>query len=275
VTILCHILQVSRSGYYDFVARQGKPAGPRQSRRAELTEKIRQVHERSRRTYGSPRVHRELKSLKVSVCQNTVAKYMRLADLRPPRRRRYLPQTTDSAHDHPIAANVLDQDFRRPRTNQAWCSDITYIPTAEGWLYLAAVIDLCSRRIVGWAMADHLRAALCSDALAMALEHRRPPAGLLHHSDRGCQYACAAYRGLLEEHDVLPSMSRAGNCYDNAVMESFFATLKRELVNQTSYATRLQARRSIFEYIEVFYNRKRRHSSLGYVSPLEFEASLK
>jgi transposase InsO family protein len=199
---------------------------------------------------------------------------MQCGGIRSRIRRRFIPQTTDSHHGHPVAGNLLDRQFQQPAKDRAWCCDITAIATEEGWLYLAGVMDLCSRRIVGWAMADHLRAELCLDALTMALEQRRPGAGLLHHSDRGVQYACEDYQALLDREGIRCSMSRTGNCYDNAAMESFWGTLKRELVYHERYATREQAKRSIFEYIEVFYNRRRRHSSLGYKSPVEFEASL-
>jgi transposase InsO family protein len=209
-----------------------------------------------------------------SVCENTVAKLMKQKGIRSIVRRRFRVRTTQSSHAYPTAPNRLDRCFDQKLPNQAWAADITYVPTDEGWLYLASVIDLCSRRIVGWAMADHLRTELCADALTMALQSRKPGEGLMHHSDRGVQYACGEYRGLLEDHAMTCSMSGKGDCYDNAVMESFFKTLKSELVYQRKYATRAQAKASIFEYIEVFYNRKRRHSSLGYKSPVEYEASL-
>ncbi len=204
-----------------------------------------------------------------------VAKHMRQAGLAGRQARRFIPRTTDSLHEHPIAANVLDRQFE-PGENgvQALVTDITYIPTKENWLYLAGVMELRSRRIVGWAMADHMKSDLVIDALKMALQRRKPEAGLLHHSDRGVQYACGDYRELLEAHGVTCSMSRTGNCYDNAVMESFWATLKTELIYRKEYLTHEEARRDIFEYIEVFYNRKRRHSALGYQSPEAFEAGL-
>jgi putative transposase len=212
----------------------------------------------------------------VKVCRNTVAKLMKKAGIASKVRRRFAVRTTDSRHDHPVAVNVLERRFdvdAWQKPDQAWCTDITCVwTTDQGWLYLAAVMDLCSRRIVGWAMADHLRAELCLDALGMALEQRRPGQGLLHHSDRGVQYACEAYQSLLEERGITCSMSGVGNCYDNAAMESFFGTLKTELVYHERYATHEQARRSIFEYVEVFYNRQRRHSALGYRSPVAFEA---
>jgi putative transposase len=271
VQMMCDILQVSRSGYY---AWKNRPQSQRSQQQEQLVQKIRQVHLQSRQTYGSPRVYRELKAAGVDCCENTVAKIMRKNSIRSKVRRRFVVHTTDSNHPHPVAQNRLEQCFQEALPNKAWCADITYIPTAEGWLYLAAVIDLCSRRIVGWAMADHLRASLCSEAMQMALKRRRPGPGLLHHSDRGVQYACQDYQLLLAGNGITCSMSRRGNCYDNAVMESFFGTLKRELIHHESYATRQQATCSIFEYIEVFYNRQRKHSSLGYLSPQAFEAKL-
>jgi putative transposase len=250
VAILCDTLEVSRSGYYAWWKR---PVSPRQKRRRELTERIRKVHGDSRCTYGSPRVHAELIDRQVSVCLNTVARLMKQAGLHSKVRRRFVVHTTDSRHDHPVAANVLDRVFEAEAPNRKWCCDITYIPTDEGFLYLSAVIDLCSRKIVGWSMADHLRSELCLDALSMALMQRRPEQGLLHHSDRGVQYACESYRQMLAENGIEASMSRTGNCYDNAVMESFFSTLKTELIYHHHYATRAQARGSIFEYIEVCF----------------------
>lgn len=269
--VLCQILQVSRSGYY---AWRDRPDSSRRQAARQLSERIRQAHQQSRRIYGSPRVCQELRQRGVSCCPNTVAKYMRQLGLRSKTRRRFVVQTTDSRHEHPVAPNRLNQCFAAERPNTVWCGDITYIATDEGWLYLAAVMDLCSRQIVGWATGDHLRAELCVEALDMALTQRGPAPGLVHHSDRGVQYACDDYQAKLRERQITVSMSRRGNCYDNAVMESFFGTLKRELVHHEHYATREQARQSIFEYIEVFYNRKRRHSALGYVSPVEFEVGL-
>jgi transposase InsO family protein len=220
-------------------------------------------------------VYRELKAEGVACCENTVAKVMKEEGIRSVVRRRSRVRTTDAAHGHPAAPNLLGRDFAADAPDRRWAADVTYVPTGEGWLYLAAVLDLCSRKVVGWAMADHLRAELCLDALGMALGRRRPAEGLLHHSDRGTQYACGDYRDLLRSHGIACSMSRAGDCYDNAVVESFFKTLKVELVYQAHYATRAQARRAVFEYIEVFYNRRRLHSSLGYVSPEQFEAEMR
>jgi transposase InsO family protein len=268
VNLMCQVLQVARSGFYAW--RRRSPSATAE-RRTQLTEQIRQMHERSRAVYGSPRVHRDLLAEDVRCSKNTVAKLMRAAGLRSKRRQRFRVHTTDSRHPHPIAPNRLNRAFCQPRPDQAWAADITYIRTAEGWLYLAVVIDLCSRKIVGWATSDSLAAELCLRALEKAVRERRPPRGVLHHSDRGVQYACDAYQELLTRHGLQPSMSRRGNCYDNAVTESFFGTLKTELVHHERYATREAARQNLFEYIEVFYNRRRRHSSLGYVSPLEYE----
>jgi transposase InsO family protein len=271
---MCRVLQVSRSGYYDWLTR---PAGARQRRQEELTERIRQAHADSRQLYGAPRIHAELNEQGVNVCENTVARLMSRAGIRSKAQKRFVARTTDSDHAHAVAGNLLGRDFDRAKgPDRLWCADLTCIWTDQGWLYLAAVMDLCSRRIVGWAMADHVRAELCTGALAMALERRSPDRGLVHHSDRGVQYACADYQALLEAHGIACSMSRRGDCYDNAAMESFFSSFKRELVyqRQTPYADHGQAKAEVFEYIECWYNRRRRHSSLGYVSPVEFEASL-
>jgi len=271
VQAMCNALNVSKSGYY---AHKKRPPSQRTMRRRQLVEKIRTAHEHSRGTYGSPRLTVELKASGQSISENTVARYMREEGIASRIKRRFRVRTTDARHDHPVAPNRLERAFTAEAPDRKWCCDITYVPTEEGWLYLAAVIDLCSRRIVGWAMADHLRAELCLEALSMAIQRRRPAAGLLHHSDRGVQYACDAYRLFLERQGMEASMSRSGNCYDNAVMESFFGTLKTELVHHERYPTRQQARLSIFEYIEVFYNRQRRHSAIGYKSPEAFEADL-
>jgi transposase InsO family protein len=271
VDLLCLVLGVSRSGYY---AWRERPAGPSALRRERLVEQIEAAHRQSRAIYGSPRVHQELVAQGVRCCENTVAKLMRRQGLRSKIKRRFVVRTTDSRHGYAVAENRLERKFQRPLPNQAWAADITYIPTQEGWLYLAAVIDLCSRKIVGWAMADHLRAELVCQALRMALLNRRPQGSLLHHSDRGVQYACDDYQALLADHQILVSMSRRGNCYDNAVIESFFGTLKTELVHHEHYVTREAARQSLFEYIEVFYNRQRRHSTLGYQTPTQYETTL-
>jgi transposase InsO family protein len=271
VAVACEVLEVSRSGYYAWSER---PASPGQERRMRLMEQIQQAHEQSRRTYGSPRIAAELRSRDVPVCENTVAKLMKQAGIRVRPRRSFVPRTTDSAHDYPVPPNRLDRDFGAALPNRKWTCDITYVPTNEGWLYLAVVMDLFSRKIVGWSMQDHLRVELVSDALLMALANRKPAPGLLHHSDRGVQYASEDYQRLLQESGIQCSMSRRGDCYDNAVTESFFSGLKTELVNQQQYATLQEARLSLFEWIETFYNRRRLHSSLGYLSPEAFEARL-
>jgi transposase InsO family protein len=270
VGLLCRVLAVSRSGYY---AWRQRPAETRVVWRHRVLLEIRRSFLESRRTYGSPRIHQELVARGLSCCVNTVAGLMKTHHIQAQTRRGYRVKTTDSSHPHPVAANRLDRCFTQPAANKAWAADITYVPTREGWLYLAVILDLYSRRVVGWAMADHLKAVLASDALEMALQRRTPPAGLLLHSDRGVQYACGAYQELLARHGLVCSMSRAGNCYDNAVVESFHGTLKSELVRRQDYATRAQAIQAIFEYIEVFYNRQRRHSTLGYKSPVDFEDS--
>lgn len=271
VAEMCRVLGVCASGFH---AWQQREAGVRQQRRAALAVQVRAVHAQCRGVYGAPRIHRQLRAQDVAVCQNTVTAIMRQLGLRSKRVKKFVPHTTDSKHAHAVAPNALDRQFSAERPNQKWVTDSTYIETGEGWLYVAAVLDLYSRKIVGWSMAEHLRAELVLDALSMALVRRRPGAGLLHHSDRGVQYACDAYRRLLNENGIECSMSRTGNCYDNAAMESFWSTLKTELVYHEDYATRKQARHSIFEYMEVFYNRMRIHSSIGYVSPEAFEAAL-
>lgn len=272
VGVICRVLGVTRSGFYAWMRRE---PSARQLRREELAEKIIAAHQANRRVYGSPRIHRELVAGGEKVCRNTVARIMKQRKIRGRIRRRYVPRTTDSRHGQAVAWNVLDRQFNAERINSKWVADLTYVPTQQGWLYLAAVMDLCSRRIVGWSMADHMRVELAADALKMALAWRRPANELLHHSDRGVQYASEDYQSLLAEHKIQCSMSGKGNCYDNAAMESFFATLKTELVHEENYGTHEEARASIFEYIEVFYNRNRRHSSLGYLSPEAFEAGHK
>jgi len=269
---MCHVLEVSRAGFYAWLAR---PESPRAVRRAEVVEAIRRVHREGRRVYGSPRVHRALQAEGVACCENTVAGLMRRIGLRAATARRFVARTTDSRHGRPTAENILDRRFEPGEPDRAWAGDVTYIATGEGWLYLAAVLDLGSRKVVGWATADHLRSELVERALSNALEHRRPAGPVLHHSDRGVQYACDAYQQMLRSHGLEASMSRKGDCWDNAAMESFFGTLKQELVHRETYATREEARRSLFEYIEVFYNRQRLHSTLGYQSPVQYEESRK
>lgn len=271
---LCRTLAVSRGGYYAFKSRE---PSARDQQRQQLIEQIQAAYDHSRGLYGSPRITAELRSGGTMVTEKTVAKVMKQQQIQARTARRFRPMTTDLNHDWKAADNLLDRDFSTPLPNTRWCCDITYVPTDEGVLYLAAVIDLCSRRIVGWSMQPHMRSGLCVDALQMALQHRRPPQGLLHHSDRGSQYCCDAYQQQLDDAGLIPSMSRTGNCYDNAVMESFWGTLKRELIYQQPngrFASHQEARTKLFEYIEVFYNRRRRHSAIGYLSPEAFEASL-
>lgn len=269
VRMMCRVLQVSPSGYYAWARRS---VSARAQHRARLRAVIREVYQANRRAYGSPRVTAVLKQNGLACCVNTVAKIMRQDGLAAKIRRRF-KLTTDSSHGLPTAPNRLARRFKRSRPNEAWVGDITFIATGEGWLYLATELDLYSRRIVGWAMSPRLDATLVGTALRMALSRRRPPSGLIHHSDRGCQYASQTFRQQLSAHGLLASMSRTGDVYDNAPMESFYATLKRELIHQNTYATRAAARAAVFEYIEVFYNRQRLHSALGYRSPAEFEAA--
>jgi putative transposase len=268
IAVMCRVLSVSRSGYY---AWRKRPASPRKMANDIVLEQIKAAHHKSRQTYGSPRIQAELVAQGIRCGHNRVARLMRLNGLRAKQKRAFKVKTTDSNHHQPVAPNLLDQDFQTDQPDRKWLTDITYIATAEGWLYLAVVLDLYSRRIVGWAMSDRLERQLVIDALLMALQARRPPPGLLHHSDRGSQYASQAYQALLTKHQLRCSMSRAGNCYDNAPMESFFSTLKSELIHHRRYATRAEARADIFEFIEVFYNRFRRHSALAFQSPVMFE----
>ena len=271
VRLMCRMLRVSAAGYYAWRGRRKGRIAARQLRRTLLVEQIRQVHSQSRGVYGSPRVHRQLLRQGIGCCENTVAKLMKQHQIRSKIKRRFRLRTTDSDHSHPLAPNVLNRNFAQRRPDQAWAADITAIWTDQGWLFLFAIIDLCSRRIVGWSAADHLRASAAIEALNMALQRRRPIGRLLHHSDRGVQYACGDYRRLLQDHGVQRSMSRSGNCYDNAVMESFFKTLKAELVHHEHYTTQQQARQSLHDYIEIFYNRQRLHSALDYKSPGDYE----
>lgn len=272
VAELCRLLGVSTSGFYAWL---GRPASARERRREQLGEKVQHAFEEGRQVYGSPRVHRALLASGERVSRNTVAKVMRQQGMKAKTHRRFRVRTTDSAHGHPVAANTLDRRFgSAERPDTVWLVDITYIPTGEGFVYLAGVMDLCTRKIVGWSMAGHLRGELVCDALNMALAARRPGAGLLHHSDRGVQYACGQYRGILAAWGITASMSRVGDCYDNAPVESFWGKLKAEMVHHERFATREEARAAVFDYIEVFYNRQRLHSSLGYVSPQRFEDSL-
>jgi transposase InsO family protein len=268
VRVLCAVLEVSPAGYY---AWRSRPPSTRSVANRELVATIRRVHQDSGGRYGSPRVHAVLRSRGRNISRGRIERLMRRHGIRaimaPPRRAR----TTDSRHALPIAPNLLARDFTVAAPNRIWLADITYVPTGEGWLYLAAVMDLFSRKIVGWAMRDHLRTDLASSALRMALQRQRPAVGLIHHSDRGVQYAAHDYRGALAAAGITASMSRKADCFDNAPMESFFHTLNTELVHHRQYATRAEAQRDIFAFIEGFYNRTRLHSAIGYISPIEME----
>ena len=267
---MCRALGVSRSGYY---ARRTRRPSAAEVRREELTEEVKEIHAQVKGRYGSPRIHAELVARGNTCCVNFVARVMRAAGIAAKTKRKFR-QTTDSDHSMPVAQNVLDRQFDPERPNASWVADITYIPTREGWLYLAVVEDLFSRMVVGWSMSETMTSRLVVDALEMALARRlkgSSSSGLVTHSDRGSQYASEHYQRRLREERIGCSMSRRGDCWDNAPVESFFASLKKELVHHEDYATRAQARASIFEYIEAFYNRNRRHSALGYESPAVYE----
>jgi putative transposase len=268
VRIMCGVLEVSPAGYY---AWRSRPESRRSAANRDLLDHITQVHRDTRGRYGSPRIHVELKAQGRGVSRGRVERLMRHHGIRAIMARPRRARTTDSRHDCPIAPNLIDRNFIATAPNRIWLADITYIETDQGWLYLAAVMDLCSRRIVGWAMDDHLRTELPLAALNMAIATRQPGANLIHHSDRGVQYASTDYRNALRSVGFQSSMSRKADCYDNAPMESFFHTLKTELVHHRHYATRDQAKSDIFAYIEGFYNRTRRHSAIGYLSPVELE----
>lgn len=267
ITLMCRVLGVSTSGYY---AWQGRPVCKRQQANKRLLTEIQAIHERSRQTYGSPRIHAELRARGIVCGRGRVARLMRLNEVVARRRKRY-KVTTKVDTRSPVAPNVLARDFTAKRPNAKWLADITYIDTYEGWLYLAAVMDVYSRRIVGWSMHSRMKTELVEAALHMALGQRDHDEDLLHHSDRGSQYTSDDYQTLLTQAQITPSMSGTGNCYDNAMMESFFATLKTECAD-SRFATRAEARQAIFEFIEVWYNRQRRHSALNYLTPAEFEA---
>jgi putative transposase len=267
VVVMADLLGVSTAGFY---AWRDRPQSERQQRRDRLLVEISSIHEEFKGRYGSPRVHAELKAAGHGCCVNTVAEVMRQAGIRAKTARKF-KHTTDSNHHRPVADNVLDRGFDVDAPNKAWVADISYVPTREGWLYLAIVEDLYSRMIVGWSMDSTMTSRLVVDALQMAIARRLPGEELLAHSDRGSQYASEHYQQLLGKHGIECSMSEAGQCWDNAPAESFFSTLKKELVHDEDYQSRAEATASIFEYIEVFYNRQRRHSTLGYVSPAEYE----
>jgi putative transposase len=269
VAWLCEALLVSRSGYYDWIKRRRNP-GPRQLENSRLRQRIREQFMRSRQTYGSPRIARVLG------CpgrRNRIARLMRTERIFARQRSKYRPATTDSRHHGPIAPNRV-RHLRIERRDQVWATDATCILTSQGWLNLVAVLDLFSRRVIGWAMHQILDAPLVIAALRMALAQRRPVKPLIIHSDQGAQFASAAYRQILAQHGLLASMARKGNCYDNAFIESFWSSLKYELVYHRRFATLAEARTAIFDYVETFYNRTRLHSSLDYLSPINFESQL-
>lgn len=272
IAIQCRVLDVTRSGYYSW---RKRPASLSSGRRAQLTGQIQAIHRRKYHdVYGAPRLHQELTAQGHLCNRKTVAKCMKEAGIKAATVKKFRVATTDSNHPFPVAENVVNREFAPSSKNETWAADITYIPTGEGWLYLAAVEDLYSRKIVGWSMSDRIDSRLVVDALEMAIHRELPAAGLVAHSDRGSQYAGQTYQAVLKHNKITCSMSRKGNCWDNAPMESFFATLKKELVNREQYLTRSQARQSLFEYIETFYNRVRRHSTLGYQSPVNFEQAV-
>ena len=268
VSRMCGVLHVSRSGFYAWLAR---PVSARAETNRALTDQIVRWHHQTRRVYGAVKLWRTLNAAGIVCGKHRVARLRRVQGLEATRRRRFRVMT-EHHQMPPPAPNRLQQHFAVARPNRVWVGDITAIPTRAGWLYLAAVLDLYSRRVVGWAMSPRADRALATDALTMALRHRQPQPGLIHHTDQGCQYVATAYRQVLALHGLVASMSRRGNCYDNAVAESFFSTLKNELVHDRTFLTHDEARSQVFEFIEVFYNRQRVHQTLGYVSPVAFEA---
>ena len=275
LTTMCRVLEVSRAGFY---AAERRAPSARAQENAVLGAVITTIYQNSRATYGSPRIHREVRDGGWRCSRQRIARLMRETGLRARTRLRWRPETTNSQHGAAVPDNRLQRRFNVKEiggANRAWCGDVTYIRTSEGWLYLAVLIDLGSRMVVGWAMDKSLNAELCVSALRMALARRRPQPGLLHHTDRGAQYVASDYRELLAAHQLVPSMSRRANCYDNAVAESFFASLRWELLERRQWSTRATVRSAVFEYIEVWYNRQRRHSALGYLSPWQFEQQLR
>lgn len=270
VNRLCRLMEVSRAAYYEWMRRV--PTATDQENKS-LTELIITSFKKSRRTYGTRRLKQELFKQNRQISRRRIGRLMNEANLSCKTKRKF-KVTTDSRHNLPVADNHLNRQFSVEKPNQVYVGDITYISTQEGWLYLAVVIDLYSRQVVGWSMAEHMKTKLVNDALLMAMWKRKPDKGLLWHTDRGSQYASESHRALLEQHGISQSMSRRGNCWDNAVAESFFHTLKTELIHHHKLETRDQARRLVFEYIEVFYNRERLHSANGYRSPVDFEAQL-
>jgi transposase InsO family protein len=267
VRLMCRVLAVSPAGYYGW---RGRPRSAKTERREALVVAIKAAHAEVKARYGSPRIHAELVARGLPCRVKTVARPMREHGIAAETRRKFRC-TTDSNHGHPVAGNIVDRHFKPTAANRTWTADTTYVATGEGWLYPAVVEDLYSRKVVGWSMGSRIDSRLVVDALEMALARRRPGEGLVAHSDRGSQYASEHYQRALAGHGITCSMSRRANCWDNSPMESFFASLKKELVHDAVFATRADASAELFEYVEIFYNRLRRHSSLGYLSPAEYE----
>jgi transposase InsO family protein len=269
---MCSILQVSRSGFYKWQSTKASPSSERKKQKEKLTQRITYVFNDHKQRYGSPRIVDQLRKEGFVVTEKTVGRIMKKLGLRSCMVKKFRVNTTHSNHDLPISPNLLNQDFAAAAPNQVWVTDITYIPCREGKLYLANVLDLCTHKLVGWALGSRMTVDLVLTALDHAYKAKKPPRGLIHHSDRGSQYASLEYRERLQKYEMISSMSRKGNCYDNAVIEAFHSILKRELVYQTKFVTRQEAYDVIYEYIEFYYNRKRTHSTLGYFSPDCFEA---
>jgi transposase InsO family protein len=268
IVTMCECLEVSRSGYYEWFHR-GESATKKEN--SMLTERVKNAFHEGRGTYGTRRIQRQLAKQNHMVSRRRIGRLMAESGLACKTKRRFKPTTTDSKHALSIAPNLLNRQFSVAAPNRVWAGDITYIPTQEGWLYLATVIDLYSRQVVGWSMQNHMRAELVNDAILAAIWKRKPAANLIWHTDRGSQYASTSHREILADHTIVQSMSRKGNCWDNAVSESFFHTLKTELTHQKTFETIERAKQAVFEYIEVFYNRTRIHSNNNYMSPVDYE----
>jgi transposase InsO family protein len=265
--VMCKVLQVSDSGYYDRLKHKTSDA---QQKRQNIAQAAARFYFESERIYGYRKIYEDLRQANIDCCRETVRRIMHQIGLFSRVKRKFV-HTTDSDHDMAVAENLLDRDFTAASVNKKWAADITYIPTEQGWLYLAAVMDLYSRRIIGWSMSKHIDSELVTSALQMAISQRRPQAGLLHHSDRGSQYASDNFQDLLDDNGIVCSMSRKGDCWDNACMESFFGSLKTEWVRDKKYSSFEEAKKDVFKYVEIFYNRRRRHASLGYLSPAAYE----
>ena len=267
IAIMCKVLQVSDSGYYDRL--KHKPSAARQ-RRQTIAQAAARFYFESQRIYGYRKVYEDLRQANIECCRETVRRIMCQIGLYSRVKRRFV-RTMDSNHNMAVAQNLLDRDFKADAVNTKWAADITYVPTDQGWLYFAAVMDLYSRRIIGWSMSEQIDSKLVTDALRMAISQRKPQAGLVHHSDRGSQYASEDFQDLLVDNGIVCSMSRKGDCWDNACMESFFGSFKMEWIRDKKYVSFEEAKKDVFKYVEIFYNRRRRHASLGYVSPVKYE----